>query len=155
MEAKARAILSGLGVEEARLTSRWRSSPADGACAWCWRGCCSPRPTSCSWTSPRTTSTWRRSTGWSGFLADFEGAFVVVSHDRYFLNRMVRAVAELSWKGLAMWPGTYDDYLEAKEAADAAREKAARLQAKEIARVERFIERFRYKASKASRSSPA
>ena len=62
---------------------------------------------------------------------------------------MVRAVAELSWKGPTVWPGTYDDYLEAKEAADAAREKAARLQAKEIARVERFIERFRYKATKA------
>jgi len=84
-----------------------------------------------------------------GFLSDFEGAFVVVSHDRYFLNRMVRAVAELSHAGLTVWPGTYDDYLEAKEVADAARDKAARLQAKEIARVERFIERFRYKATKA------
>jgi ATP-binding cassette subfamily F protein 3 len=62
---------------------------------------------------------------------------------------MVRAVAELSQAGLTVWPGTYDDYLEAKEVADAARDKAARLQAKEIARVERFIERFRYKATKA------
>jgi ATP-binding cassette subfamily F protein 3 len=84
-----------------------------------------------------------------GFLNDYEGAFVVVSHDRYFLNRMVRTVAELDRGRLDLYHGDYDGYLETKAQREAAREKDARLRAREIARVRRFVERFRYKASKA------
>jgi len=83
------------------------------------------------------------------FLDSYEGAFVVVSHDRYFLNRMVRGVVELERGALTTYTGTYDDYLRAKEVTEAAREKAARQQAREIAKVERFVERFRYKNTKA------
>ncbi|MCW0300346.1 ABC transporter ATP-binding protein, partial [Klebsiella pneumoniae] len=60
------------------------------------------------------------------FLETYEGAFVVVSHDRYFLNRMVRGVVELDRGQLATYTGTYDDYLAAKQTAEAAREKAAK-----------------------------
>lgn len=84
-----------------------------------------------------------------GFLEAFEGAFVIVSHDRYFLNRMVGSIVELTRGRLASFPGNYDDYLDAREARLATLEKEARHQAAEIARVERFIERFRYKATKA------
>jgi ATP-binding cassette subfamily F protein 3 len=84
-----------------------------------------------------------------GFLGGYEGAFVVVSHDRYFLNRMVGTVAELDHGRLEIYRGNYDVYLKTKAQRDAAREKDARLRAREVARVQRFVERFRYKASKA------
>ena len=84
-----------------------------------------------------------------GFLAAYEGAFVVVSHDRYFLNRMVATVAELDCGRLDIYRGNYDSYLETKVQRDEARKKDARLRAREVARVQRFVERFRYKASKA------
>ncbi len=88
--------------------------------------------------------------GWiERFLDGYEGAFVVVSHDRYFLNRMVQGVAELERGRLTTYAGAYDDYLDAKEARRAALEKLARRQDAEISRVERFVERFRYKATKA------
>jgi len=88
--------------------------------------------------------------GWlEGFLDSYQGAYVVVSHDRYFLNRMVRGIAELDHGRLTVFHGNYDEYLVTKESQEAAREKAARHREKEVARVERFIERFRYKASKA------
>jgi ATP-binding cassette subfamily F protein 3 len=83
------------------------------------------------------------------FLASYAGTVVVVSHDRYFLNRMVTSIADLTPEGLVVYPGDYDDYLVEREARRELLEARARNQAKRIAEVERFIERFRYKATKA------
>ena len=90
------------------------------------------------------------SLGWlENYLSAYDGTVVVVSHDRYFLNRMVTTVAELSPTGLDLYPGDYDDYLAQREARQALLEARAKNQAKRVAEIERFIERFRYKASKA------
>jgi ATP-binding cassette subfamily F protein 3 len=83
------------------------------------------------------------------FLAAYAGAVVVVSHDRYFLNRMVTSIAELGPEGLAAYPGDYDAYLTGREARRALLEARARNEARRVAEIERFIERFRYKATKA------
>ncbi|HZP36183.1 MAG TPA: ABC-F family ATP-binding cassette domain-containing protein [Methylomirabilota bacterium] len=83
------------------------------------------------------------------FLAAYEGSVVIVSHDRYFLNRMVTAIAELANASVTLYHGDYDHFLMEREARQALREAQARNQAKRIAEIERFIERFRYKATKA------
>jgi ATP-binding cassette subfamily F protein 3 len=83
------------------------------------------------------------------FLVDYEGTVVLVSHDRYFLNRMVTSIAELAPSGLTVYPGDYDEYLVQRQARRELLEAQARNQAKRIAEIERFIERFRYQATKA------
>jgi ATP-binding cassette subfamily F protein 3 len=149
VETRARAILGGLGVPEAR----WEEPLGRLSGGWRMRVVLARlllgSPDLLLMDEP-TNHLDLEAIGWlESFLATFEGACIVVSHDRYFLNRMVRGIAELDRGALTSYPGTYDDYVVAKEDREAALEKAARHQSREIARVERFIERFRYKASKA------
>ncbi|MBZ5640032.1 MAG: ABC-F family ATP-binding cassette domain-containing protein [Acidobacteriia bacterium] len=149
VEARAKAILSGLGVPEGRfhgplseLSGGWRMRVV---LARLLLG----SPDLLLLDEP-TNHLDLEAIGWlEEFLSSFEGAFVVVSHDRYFLNRMVKGIVELERGRLAVYPGNYDEYLAEREAREVALEEAARQQAREIARVERFVERFRYKATKA------
>jgi ATP-binding cassette subfamily F protein 3 len=83
------------------------------------------------------------------FLADSPSSLVVVSHDRTFLNRVATSIAEIEGGKVRVWAGNYDRFRKAKdEAREIARKKAAQ-EAHRVEEVERFIERFRYKATKA------
>ncbi len=83
------------------------------------------------------------------FLSTFEGGVVVVSHDRYFLDVTVDMVAELLNGGLTIYHGNYTDYLKQREAVMESLMSTYRRQQAEIERMENFIRRFRYNASKA------
>jgi len=83
------------------------------------------------------------------FLSSYEGSVVVVSHDRYFLNRMVTSIAEMADGAVTLYRGDYDHYLVEREARRALLEARQRNQAKRVAEIERFIDRFRYQATKA------
>jgi ATP-binding cassette subfamily F protein 3 len=82
-------------------------------------------------------------------LAGFPGAVVVVSHDRTFLRRHVRRVAELEAGRFTVYEGGLDAYLAEKALRREQLLAAQQAQDRRIAETERFIERFRYKASKA------
>src|SRR5207245_6975778 len=81
--------------------------------------------------------------------ADVPSTLVIVSHDRTFLNRLVTSVAELEQGRLRIWAGNYDRYRSEKEVMRELAFKKAASEAHRVAEVERFIERFRYKATKA------
>ncbi len=84
-----------------------------------------------------------------GFLANYPGTLLIVSHDRAFLNNVVDAVAALDDNGLLLFPGNYDHYLQLREALEEQLEKTAEQQRQAIAEKQAFIEKFRYKATKA------
>ena len=83
------------------------------------------------------------------WLRGYEGAVVVVSHDRRFLENVTEKIAELARGKLTLYPWGYDRYLVEKEATRGRLEKAVQEQRERVAAMERFISRFRYKASKA------
>lgn len=84
------------------------------------------------------------------YLSSFTGGFVVVSHDRSFLDATVKEVYEL-WNGrLSRYPGTYTGYEKQRAQELETLFKAWEAQQEEIAKLEDFIRRFRYQASKAA-----
>jgi ATP-binding cassette subfamily F protein 3 len=83
------------------------------------------------------------------FLAGYDGAVVVVSHDRDFINAVANSVVELAGGSATKYPGDYEAFVREREQRRAQQLAAARNQQRKIAQTEAFIERFRYKASKA------
>lgn len=78
--------------------------------------------------------------------------FVLVSHDREFLNRMVNMVIEVSHQKLHQYSGNYEFYLTEREQRRIIQQASFENQQKYIADTERFIERFKAKASKATQA---
>ena len=85
----------------------------------------------------------------SQFLRTYEGGLILISHDRYFLDENVRQVVEL-WNGkLHFYAGNYSYYRTEKENRLELLRNAYSNQQEEIARIREFVDRFRYKATKA------
>jgi ATP-binding cassette subfamily F protein 3 len=85
----------------------------------------------------------------SSFLRTYEGGLVVISHDRYFLDENVREIIEISNRKLHFYSGNFSYYVKEKEARLELLLNAYENQQDEIARTQQFIDRFRYKATKA------
>ncbi|MBL6449419.1 ABC-F family ATP-binding cassette domain-containing protein [Fulvivirga sp. 29W222] len=83
------------------------------------------------------------------YLRGYEGAVIVVSHDRQFLNNTINKVVEVSNQQLTMYEGNYDFYLQEKELRSEIQKNAFENQQQKIKQTERFIEKFRAKATKA------
>ncbi len=84
-----------------------------------------------------------------GFLADYAGAVVLVSHDRDFINAVVNRVGELNHGTFTEYVGDYADFVDQRDERIAHLEMAAKAQGRKITQIERYIERFRYKKTKA------
>jgi len=87
-----------------------------------------------------------------GFLNEFSGSVLLISHDRTFMNNVINGVIELASGRATVYSGHYDQYLEEKASRQEALETAYERQQGEIARIESFVERFRAKASKATQA---
>jgi ATP-binding cassette, subfamily F, member 3 len=86
------------------------------------------------------------------YLQSYPGGVVLVSHDQYFLNRMVNKIVELRQQRAFSYVGNYDDFVKEREIQIEMQRSQYESQQKEIADVERFIERFRAKATKAKQA---
>jgi ATP-binding cassette, subfamily F, member 3 len=84
-----------------------------------------------------------------GYLRNYEGAVMVVSHDRQFLDNVTNKTIEVSQSQLFTYEGNYSFYLEEKEQRQEIQQNAFENQQAKIRQTERFIERFKAKATKA------
>jgi len=83
------------------------------------------------------------------YLKDYPYAFVLISHDRYFLDVTVTKIVEIWNKRMHFYPGNYDRYITQKTQRREQLEAACRNQRERIEQLEVFINRFRYQATKA------
>jgi ATP-binding cassette subfamily F protein 3 len=86
------------------------------------------------------------------YLLHYQGSVVIVSHDKYFLNRMVNKIVELYQQELHIYSGNYDYYEKEKAIRIDMQQKAYENQQDYIRQQERFVERFKAKASKAAQA---
>src|SRR5437762_11110620 len=89
------------------------------------------------------------------YLQHYQGSVVIVSHDKYFLNRMITKIVELYQRELHIYNGNYDFYEKEKAERIALQQRAYENQQDFIRQQERFIERFKAKASKATQAQSA
>jgi ATP-binding cassette subfamily F protein 3 len=83
------------------------------------------------------------------YLSQYPGAYVLISHDRYFLDVTVKKIVEIWNKGVHFYPGNYDQYLRQKTERKDQLVAAYKNQRERIEHLETFINRFRAQATKA------
>jgi ATP-binding cassette, subfamily F, member 3 len=84
------------------------------------------------------------------FLVNSDMTLLIISHDTAFLDRVVTHIWELRHHKIEEYRGNYSSFQDLRAERDAQLEASATRQSKEIARVQKFVDRFRYQANKAS-----
>ena len=149
IESKVRAVLFGLGFTEDdmdRLTSEFSGG-------WQMRLALAKllvRNPEVLLLDEPTNHLDLESVRWlESFLRSYAGTVIVVSHDRAFMDNMVDRVAEIDNGQVILYKGNYSAYLKARELRREQLLAEHKQQLEEIARLEAFVEKFRYKATKA------
>jgi ATP-binding cassette subfamily F protein 3 len=148
-EARATAILRGLGFTDAEtrmpcsaFSGGWRMRVALAAVLF-------SQPDLLLLDEPTNYLDLEGALWLESYIARYPHTVLIVSHDRDLLNRSVTGILHLSERQLTYWTGTYDDFARARAAKRALLEAAAKKQEATRAHLQSFVDRFRYKASKA------
>ena len=149
IESKVRSVLFGLGFKRADMT-RHTSEFSGG---WQMRLALAKllvRNPEVLLLDEPTNHLDLESVRWlESFLRGYPGTVIVVSHDRAFMDNMVDRVAEIDNGQVNLYKGNYTAYLSAREQRIEQLKAEQKQQLEEIARLEAFVEKFRYKATKA------
>ena len=149
LEADARRVLGGLGFDDADvdrdiglLSGGWMMRVALARLLL-------SRPDVLLLDEPTNHLDLASVTWLEQFLVAYEGAIVLVSHDRDFINTIATHILELANTTATEYVGNYASFIEQREQRLEQLRAAAANQQRKVAHTEQFIERFRYKASKA------
>ena len=151
-EAKAKKILKGLGFREADFTRKAKELSG----GWVMRAHLArllvQQPDLLLLDEPTNHLDLSSLLWFQDYLKRYEGAILVISHDREFLNALVDSIVEIRFSKLIRYRGNFASYLEQRAANEANQLAAYKNQQREIARLMRFVERFRAKNTKATQA---
>ena len=150
LEARAREVLAGLGFAQdvmdhdvGTLSGGWKMRVALAQILL--------QEADCLLLDEPTNHLDLESILWlEGYLRNFDGAIVMTSHDRAFMNRVVSKILEIDEGDINTYAGDYDFYVTQRELASAQAKAAFDRQQAMLAKEERFIERFKAQAAKAA-----
>ncbi|HYC55497.1 MAG TPA: ABC-F family ATP-binding cassette domain-containing protein [Candidatus Binatia bacterium] len=150
LEARAREVLAGLGFAEAMmdadvalLSGGWKMRVALARILLM-------RPSAMLLDEPSNHLDIESLIWLENFLKSYEGALLMTSHDREFLNRIIGRVLEIDGGELVSYSGNYDFYESQRELGRAQAQAAYERQQAKLAKEMRFIERFKAQAAKAA-----
>ncbi len=150
LEARAREILAGLGFADevvendvGKLSGGWKMRVALARILLM-------RPDALLLDEPTNHLDLESIIWLEQFLRDFEGALIMTSHDREFMNRLVTKIVEIDGGDLTTYGGNYDFYEQQRAIAEAQREAQYSRQQAMLAKEEAFIARFKARASHAA-----
>ena len=97
----------------------------------------------CCWMSRPITWIWRRSRGWRNIWRIFSGAVLIVSHDRYLLDRLATRIVWLTGSQLRSYPGNYSAFVEQRQLQELTQQRAYEEQQADIEKQKEFIRPIR------------
>jgi ATP-binding cassette subfamily F protein 3 len=149
LEAQAGRVLAGLGFPE----SDWRRRTEEFSGGWQMRIALAKllleKPNLLLLDEPTNHLDLEARNWLEEYLSDYPHAYLLVSHDRFFLDVTVDKMVEIWNQGVYFYSGNYEKYLAEKRARRAQIEAAYKNQQERIQQLEVFINRFRYTATKA------
>ena len=152
LETKAKIILSGLGFKEPDYARPARTLSG----GWVMRAHLArllvQEPALLLLDEPTNHLDLESLLWFQDYLTRYPGGLVIISHDRAFLNALCTGILELRNETLYRWTGDYDDYLRQKDEHHEQQVAVYKNQQREIAHLQRFVDRFGAKASLASRA---
>lgn len=142
-ESNAESLLLGIGVKEEYHNKLMREIPQDMQFRALLCQALFGEPEALLLDEP-TNHLDMESIGWlEQFLSQYKGCLIVVSHDRHFLNAVTTQIADIDYETIILYPGNYDDMVEAKTAVHERAAQDAKSKEKKISQLREFVARFR------------
>lgn len=142
-ESEATALLEGLGIAARQHQSKLDTLQGGDRVRVLLAQALFGRPDTLLLDEP-TNSLDIASIRWlESFLLNYEGALIVISHDRHFLNEVCTQIADIDYETIILYNGNYDDMVRTKAEARGSLELANAAKQKKISQLQEFVQRFR------------